>query len=242
MLNYETLFLLNGIVALAFIIKATTGFGENLVMIPLALLFLELKVVLPLTLVIVLIADGYLLYRFHVDIHWPVFWLFLVAAFPGIILGTLGLQFIEEKLLEKVLGIMVTTYAVYDFFQSKGNRKSTPGKGLNLGAGFTGGILSGMLGIGGPPVIAYLNHKGLTKQVFRATCIITFLSFDLFRLGSYTWKGYFTTEILLNGLSLIPAFAVGSFFGMKLHHQLNEEIFKKVVAVLLVSVGLILIF
>jgi hypothetical protein len=63
MLTLEAFIYINLIVAFAYVIKANTGFGENMIMIPLMLLFLHLKVILPLTRTIVLIADGYLWYH-----------------------------------------------------------------------------------------------------------------------------------------------------------------------------------
>lgn len=230
------------IVALAFLVKSTTGFGENLVMIPLLSLMLDLKVVLPLTLTIVLVADAYLLYSFHRDIHWQAFWRFLVPAIPGVLIGAWGLQSIQSDLLEPVLGILIMLYAFTVLIGPVSNSSGKPSPFLNYTAGLLGGGLSGLLGIGGPPVIAYLNHLNIPKHVFRATCVMTFLSFDLFRLGTYSWQGYFTWDIFLYGLSLIPVFVAGSFLGMKLHNSLNETWFQKMVAVLLFWVGVALLF
>lgn len=241
MLEPQSLLLIAIVVIVAFLIKSATGFGENLLMIPLLSLILDLKLVLPLTLTIVLVADGYLLYRFYAAIQWQVFWRFIIPALAGIILGTLGLQYIEEAILEKALGGIVIIYALTTLIWPFKPINNDSSKILNYAAGFFGGGLSGLLGIGGPPVIAYLTHHGVTKAVFRATCVITFLSFDLFRLVSYSWKGYFTMEIFLYGLALIPAFGIGSYLGIKLHPKLNEQLFKTMVAVLLIGVGVSLL-
>lgn len=168
-----SLLLIALIVVIAFLIKATTGFGENLVMIPSLLMMLDLKVVLPLTLIIVLVADAYLLYNFHGDIRWSIFWRFLPPAVIGIVLGTMGLQYIEEGFLETVLGIIVVSYASYTLVRRTPRGNAIYPKIWSYVAGFFGGGFSGLLGIGGPPVIAYLNYYGVAKHVFRATCIIT---------------------------------------------------------------------
>ncbi len=237
-----SLLLIALIVIMAFLIKSATGFGENLVMIPLLSFMLDLTIVLPLTLTIVLVADGYFLYRFYKAIHWQVFWRFLIPAVLGIIVGTIGLTAIDEAVLEKVLGAIVVVYAFITFVWSFGSENPHSSKVWNYAAGFFGGGLSSLLGIGGPPVIAYLNYKSLSKAVFRATCVITFFSFDLFRLVSYTWEGYFSSEIIMYGLALIPMFGIGSFVGIRLHPLLNEALFKKAVAILLAGVGISLLF
>lgn len=144
----ETLILINLIVALAFLVKATTGFGENLVMIPLLLLFLELEYVLPLTLIIVLIADGYLLYQFKNHVNRSLFLRFIIPAIAGIAVGTAGLQYIDESLLKPVLGILVILYALWTLLKQYNNVVRRTSVWMNYLAGFTGGGLSGLLGIG----------------------------------------------------------------------------------------------
>ncbi len=240
MLSPENLLVLSLIIILAFIIKGVTGFGENMVMIPLSLFILELEVVLPLTLMVVLVADGYLLYYFYSEIDWKAFNRFLFPAVLGIFLGTMGLQAIDENTLETILGVIVILYALYSLLRNNGQGVTTGSTALNSGAGLMGGILSGMLGIGGPPIIAYLNHIRLGKKAFRATCVITFLSFDLFRLGAYTWKGYFSFDTLMNGITLLPAFMIGTFIGVLIHNKLPENTFQKIIGLFLIIIGLIL--
>lgn len=225
------------IVALAFLVKATTGFGENLIMIPVLSFFSELKVVLPTTLTVVLVADAYLLMKWHRDIHWLIFWRFLIPAVIGIAIGSIGLQYVNEGLLETVLGGVVMVYGMTTFLGTQIGQNQSHLKGWNYTAGLLGGGFSGLLGIGGPPVIAFLNYYQIPKQVFRATCVITFFAFDLFRLGAYTWKGFFTWGTFFMGLVLLPAFGMGTLLGMKLHSQLNEQGFNKMVAILLIGVG-----
>lgn len=241
MLTLEAFIYINLIVAFAYVIKANTGFGENMVMIPLMLLFLDLKLILPLTLTIVLIADVYLWYHSKKQIDYKLFLRLLIPAIVGMLLGVLALSLIDGEILEKIVGGFVGLYAIRRLVKNAPFKTRKPKNWVEYMVGFAGGGLSGLIGMGGPPIIAYLNYIGLSKQVFRATCIVTLMSFDPMRLIAYSINGYFTVDILLYGLALIPACAVGSFIGIKLHHQLQEQVFQKLVAVLLLIISVMLI-
>ncbi len=245
MLTLEAFIYINLIVAFAYVIKANTGFGENMVMIPLMLLFLDLKVILPLTLTIVLIADVYLWYHSKSEIDYKLFMRLIIPAIVGVVLGVVGLHFIDGYILEKIAGGFVALYAIRRLAMRSTFAMQKPAKNpSNLTeyiVGLTGGGLSGLIGMGGPPLIAYMNYIGLPKQVFRATCIVTLMSFDPMRLIAYSINGYFTLPVFFYGLALIPACGAGSFIGIKLHHQFHESTFQTLVAVLLLVIGTMLV-
>ncbi len=241
MFSLDVFLYINLVVVFAYVIKTHTGFGENMVMIPLLLLLLDFKVVLPLTLTIVLVADGYLWYRLRGEVDYGIFLRLIIPAVGGVAIGTLGLSFINTNILEKIAGGFVSLYAGSRLLITQvpgGYHKSS---WLTYLAGFTGGSLSGMIGMGGPPIIAYLNDKGMSKQVFRATCVVTLACFDPLRLIAYHINGTFTCRIFLHGLTLIPAFALGSYMGMWIHNRMGEKVFQQTVALFLLAIGIILL-
>lgn len=226
---------------IAFALKAITGFGENLLMVPLVTLLLPLKTVLPLTLVVVLVVDIYLLYKLYPEINWSESRRLVIPAFIGVGLGSFGLIQIDEKLLEQGVGILVTGYALYQLIGFTGYKKKIASQNLGYVAGLTGGTLSGLSGIGGPPVITYLSSRQVIKSAFRATCVFTFLVFDLLRVGSYTYQELFTIQIGITGLTLLPAFYAGTKLGLLLYPKLPEHLFRQGVSILLLVIGLVLV-
>lgn len=229
-------------VFLAFSLKAMTGFGENLIMIPLISFFLPLPQVLPMTLVVVLVADGVLLYKLYDDIVWWYWKRMAGIAILGVFLGSFGLQELNAYLLEKLLGLIIILYAIISLLPGRSlSIKINKASGTYL-AGLSGGVLSGIIGIGGPPVITYLNAQHLQKAVFRATCVVTFLVFDILRLGSYSYQGLMTLQTALTGLTLLPAFIAGTALGLRLHPLVPERPFQIGVRILLMLIGLSLLF
>ncbi len=219
-----------------------TGFGENLIMIPIISFFIPLPQVLPMTLVVVLVADGVLLYKLYDSIAWWYWRRMGGIAVLGVFMGSFGLQEINPYLLEKLLGLIIILYPIISLlprrFPSIRIHKTT---GAYI-TGLSGGFLSGIMGIGGPPVIAYFSAQHLQKAVFRSTCVVTFLVFDLLRLGSYSYQGLMTLPMGLTGLTLLPAFLAGTALGLRMHPLVPERPFQIGVRILLMLIGLSLLF
>jgi uncharacterized membrane protein YfcA len=235
-------FLLTSLVVfLAFALKGMMGFGENLVMIPLISLLMPVKTVLPITLIVVLVADFYLVYRLYPAIARKEALRIILLAIPGIGFGSFSLAYLAEPTLKAGLGILLIAYVLIAFFQPKGTRWRHWPRGMGYSAGLAGGSLSGLIGIGGPPVVAYLQCRQLPKAVFRATCVGVFLIFDLTRLVTYTAQGLLDAHAGLKGLALIPAFSVGIITGFKLHQAVPEQKFQGLVYLMLSGVGLSLL-
>jgi uncharacterized membrane protein YfcA len=108
-------------------------------------------------------------------------------------------------------------------------------------AGLLSGLLGGMFGTGGPPLIFYYRLSGLDKAAFRGNLMAIFLLVTLVRLPSYGVMGLITTERLWSALAVIPAVATGALLGHKIHLELEEVTFQRLVAVGLVLLGLLLL-
>ena len=241
MQTFYPFLLTSAVVFLAFALKGMTGFGENLVMIPLISLVMPVKAALPLTLVVVLVADAYLLYRLYPAIAWAETWRLILLAVPGVGLGSFGLTYLAEPTLKAGLGVLLIAYVLITFCQPRDATWHDCPRGTVYGAGLAGGGLSGLIGIGGPPVVAYLQRQKIPKAAFRATCVGVFLIFDLTRLGSYTAQGLLDMQTGLKGLALIPAFFAGTVAGFKLHKAVPEQKFQRLIYFVLLGMGLSLL-
>jgi uncharacterized membrane protein YfcA len=243
MVDTTTLFFAFIIVFSAFIIKGATGFGENLIMIPFLLLFWDVKFVLAVTLTLVLIADFYLIYKFHEHINWKLTSYLFVPAIAGIVVGTYLLSVLDSMVIKKVFALFVIAFALKSLLTSSGEKNKTkkikPVAAITAGA--SGGLTSGLLGAGGPPLIMYTTHLQLKKAVFRATLVMTFFLFDLVRVVTYFFSNILSVNTLKVGFTLAPGIILGSFIGMKVHDKLSEQYFRKIVLVVLMFVGVVLL-
>ncbi|HID94827.1 MAG TPA: sulfite exporter TauE/SafE family protein [Candidatus Latescibacteria bacterium] len=237
----ETILLASLIVFWAFIVLGMTGFGSGLIMVPLLLLFLDIKLVVPVSRVLGVLCVGYLTVRLWREIRRDLLLPVLVGSLFGTVLGTYVLASYDSTLLRKVFGGFVILFSVRMFFESRGV------KSLKLGrrAGFLAGMISGWtasaFGTAGPPAVIYYNYTIRRKNVFRATLITYFFLGSIWGLVVYGWAGLITMEVIRFTLYLLPAFVAGAALGFRLHGQVNEALFRRVVAaVLLITAGFLI--
>ncbi len=102
--------------------------------------------------------------------------------------------------------------------------------------GLTSGLLTGLFGTGGPPLVLYYQFAGVDKAAFRGNLMAIFLLMTLIRVPSYAGMGLITTERLWSSLMVLPAVLVGAWLGNTLHLRIEETTFRRLVAGALVCV------
>jgi len=164
----------------------------------------------------------------------------IAGAIIGVAGGTWVLASIGGEVLGKLAGLLITGYAVRMLLKN-GNEGTKPGRSVGLIAGFFGGFLNGMFGTGGPPIVMYLNRCARDKQAFRATATFYFLSVGVWQLVTSAFARLADWEAVKFALYMLPAFAVGSLAGSFLHTRVAQKPFERIVALLLLSTGLLLV-
>lgn len=109
-------------------------------------------------------------------------------------------------------------------------------------AGLAAGVLAGLFGTGGPPVIFYLKKFRLDKHAFRATLIWFFSIVSIIRAASYFQAGLLSTDKAVAALWLIVPSLAGTFVGMWVHRRLSNYHFATAVSVLLILLGTLLLY
>lgn len=230
--------LLMVIVLIAFVAKGATGFGESLVMVPLFLLLLDIKLALPAALVATAAGDVYLIWLHHRDVHWPGVVVVLAAAVAGVVLGTLLLEGVESAILQRCFAVLVLAFALKLFFFHRVStvvRRPHPGWG-GL-AGFSSGAIDAAFGTGGPPLVIYVSYLGLPRAAFRATLVLLAISLSASRLVTYSVAGLMTRQVWLLGGLLVAPMILGALLGKRLHERVDEGLFRKAIALMLLVIG-----
>ncbi|MGB3093296.1 MAG: sulfite exporter TauE/SafE family protein, partial [Candidatus Zixiibacteriota bacterium] len=104
-------------------------------------------------------------------------------------------------------------------------------------SGFVGGCTGGMFGLNGPPLVLYLTHRLKDKQIFRATLYGIFFVDACYRLTLYSASKLITIEVVKFALYLTPFLLIGLLLGSKLQAKINENVFKKAIALILMVTG-----
>ena len=105
-------------------------------------------------------------------------------------------------------------------------------------AGLISGLLTGLFGTGGPPLIIWYHLTAGSKKAFRGNLMTIFLLMTFVRVPSYAANGLITPVRLWSTLAVMPAVFLGAWLGHRLHIRLSEKVFRLLVSGLLFVLGL----
>ncbi len=236
-------FLVGAIVFLGQFIYAAIGFGSGMVTISLlALFFGNINVFVPFFLLLCLPTELTISFKDREHIDFRRARKFLVFIFPGLIAGAFLLKSAPNRSLVAWLGAIVAILAVhYLFFEEK----STFTLKNSLWIPFFGsinGLLGGVYGISGPPLIVYFKALKIDKTGFRVALLSIFLAMSIFRTGVYAAIHLYTLPILTATILALPFALLGVLAGMQAHHRIPEHLFKQLTSILLLISGILLLW
>lgn len=211
-------------------------------MVPLMVLFLDMKVVASIAAVFAVPSGIMLILTFQTKkwVRKDVLPMLIFGAIIGTAIGTYIIASYKSDILKRAFGIFLVIYALKMLFWNK-NKLNEPSKYFGALAGFLGGILGGMFSTGGPPVVIYLNSITNDKKIFRSTILFYLLVVNTWQLITYIYSGLITMDVLKLSLYLVPAFVIGSFLGSLIHIKINDNLFNKIIALILLITGITII-
>ena len=232
---------LAGIGVLGSVVFGITGFGAALVTIPLATHLVSL----PFALALFVLMD--LANAFRIGFENPknalrAEWTRMV---PTIALGTATgvtlLVNLPRQAATLALGLFVLGFALYSLVQRPAAQARISTRWAYL-AGFAGGITSTLFGAGGPPYAMYLQHRGLTKEQYRATLgLATLTSISLRAIAFIATGTLLDATVWLYAVAVIPAGLVGLWAANHLFRRISRDALMRAVSLMLAASGASLI-
>jgi uncharacterized membrane protein YfcA len=216
--------------------QTLTGFGSGLVAMAFLPGLLGVQTAVPLMVLVSASMELILLIRLRAHFNLQAVWRLMLTAVLGIPLGVWALRGLSERTLLLVLGIVMAGYALYALFNFKLPGLEHPAWAYPVG--FLSGLLSGTYGVGGPPVIIYAACRGWKPGEFKSNLQGFFLIGNTLALVSHAIAGNLTRSVWSNYLYALPAIALGLLAGTVLDRCVNPQLFRKLVLILLVIMGL----
>lgn len=171
---------------------------------------------------------------------------------PAILGGLLGVQAgvwilnnLPGPILTLTIGILVCIYSLYSTFKPTGftiNGYDGPTTGAVVGA--VGGAIGGFTAFPGLAVVMWTGlRKTITKAQTRAIVqpFIVFLQIAAIATNAYQHPDRFGVPYWTMLALTIPAVLPGTLTGVWIYSKLSEVNFKRVVAILLILVGVTLV-
>jgi hypothetical protein len=224
-----------GAVALASAAQAVSGFGFALIGTPLVAVLAGPKAaVVGLTMIgLVLVAQLSLRGRGHVERRTVL--VVTASAVVAMPLGLLVLTRADDRALTIAIAVAVIAFSLLLW---RGARLPV-GRGTDVVAGFTAGVLSTSTGTSGPPIVIALSGRELAPAVFRATISAIFLVQGTASLVAFGLGEQITRDAVSVALAGLPGVIVGSIVGERGFRRLDTPTFRRIVLAMLFVSGVV---
>lgn len=216
--------------------QSAVGFGATLVSMPFLVLFLDLKIVVPLVAVISMLAKILLVIKYHEVLDFKVIWRLLLTSLIFVPVGVKALNYIDTDIANLILGIVILGYALYSMMKISLPKLSQHYWALVFGA--FAGFLGGLLNASGPPVVIYANSKEWSPFEFKGNLQGFALINGLGIIITHFLSGNITQEVVSYFYISIPAALIGVWAGVYFDKYINPEKFRKIILWTLILLGI----
>lgn len=221
--------------------RATFGFGEALVSMPIVTLLVGLEVARPLIAILsvfnglAILAGHWQHLRFRSAIP------LVIASFVGIALVMWLLKDMSayEAAVKAILGVIVIAFALFKLLHPERLHLKTDRTAF--GFGFLAGILAGAYNTPGPPIVVYGTVRRWTPDQFRATFQGFALPSSVLVVIGHGISGTITRDVLSLVVVTLPICALAIFLGRRLSFYIKENRFSQILYILLLGIGLWLV-
>lgn len=169
------------------------------------------------------------------------FWPLILAFSLSTWLGAQILVSLDPSMMLGLLGAMVVLFSLLGLLQPGFRLSTRQERFAGPGVGIVAGVFNGVSTVNGPPLAIYLVSLGLAKDAFIGSYGLIALCGSFPLLISYMSVGLLgPTELAASTMAVVPAIA-GLVIGERLRLLINPDLFRKVLLLALIALGLNLI-
>lgn len=229
------------IVFLGFFVQTVTGFGSNVIILSLGVLFYDFYEILPIALLFNILMGIYFLFIKFYELEFQFIFkkIFFVMGI-GFLLGIYLSEFIKNQNLNvnKLLAILIFFLSTYEFIillVKKENGK--PNLILANFLIFLSGTFQAIFATGGPFLVYGLQKINLNKEKFRNSLIIIWLIFNSILL----LQNPINSKQLKTSLLIFLSLPLGIYLGERIHDKISIEKFNLTTRAILIISSIIII-
>ncbi|MEL6476328.1 MAG: sulfite exporter TauE/SafE family protein [Pseudomonadota bacterium] len=231
------------IVMIGSFVKGAIGFALPTIAFALITMFLTPQETIGLMILPLLLSNWWQMIRQGWAAAWETFrafWRLNLVLFGLIGFVAQAVPHIPPERLVTVLGLVVTLAAG---LQLAGWRPRIEKTGalrprLETATGGLAGVIGGLTGVWGPPVMFFLIALGIPKtEQIRAQGVCFFLG-SVVLVAAHATSGVINASTLPFSVAMVPAMILGMALGLKAQDRLNQELFRRATLVVLCLAGL----
>ena len=218
-------------ISLGFFSHALAGFSAALIALPILVQVLPLKESVGLLSFLFFLFSLFFVILNYKKINKQLLIELALGTIIGLFIGNYLLgHFGDQVILKKILGVFILLYVLKTIFKQTSIAFFNK---ISFLFGLFGGIFSGLFTTGGPFYVTYINNRYKDAKLIRANIIATLGLGDIIRLPIHLHENIINTGTFILTLKILPCFLLAIYLGNKLHHKINDEIYKKVLLGLL---------
>lgn len=223
------------VAAVAAFIQALSGFGFALFAVPLLAILIGPQDTVLLANLLSTFSTGMQTRTLRRAADLRTAAILFAGALVGMPLGLAVLFFVRAEVLQLIIAgvVVVSTFAIM-----RGFALHAAGLAGDLIAGVTSGILNTSTSMSGPPIVLYLQGKGMEPLPFRATIATFFFASSTTAVALLLIFGESEAYVFVAWALCVPAILAGQFVGNRMFHRIDIVFFRRLVyAILFVSAG-----
>ncbi|MGB1159362.1 MAG: sulfite exporter TauE/SafE family protein [Porticoccaceae bacterium] len=226
-------------VIFASVLRAFTGFGFALAVVPVFAMFLA-----PAEVVVLAASLSLVLGMVSVRTWWGLFSVreilpLITLAWVGTVVGVYLLTGMSQGSFQLWVGIAVLLACLAVTLSKPANPVDS--SALRGGAGLLSGLMNGALAVPGPPMIVYALLTEFDPARSRALLMLFFTASSLWALVSFAVADLFVPAIPWYITLALPALFVGDRLGNTLFVKYSDAFYRRVAVLVLLSMGILVI-
>lgn len=238
--DLHTVIIAAAVVAAAYVIFGISAFGASLFTVPLLSHLFPLDFVLPMCVLLDVSAALALGVRFSRAADKSELLVLAPFSLLGAVLGVTLLVTLPRNATLIAFGIFLLSYGLYAFRQGEAAKRVA--RPWGAAAGFTGGAMGTLFGIGAPPYAIYLARRLADKVQLRATLSNIVLLSTSIRVLVFLVSGLMLADCVVAFALLLPFALGGLWFGNRFHGRISRTALLRLISALLVLIGASLLF
>ncbi len=238
-MDAQTIILAFSAFFIASFLKGLTGLGFSTLCLGFLAVFMDLKLAIPLVFlpslssnIMVMVEAG----RFFEALKR--FWLLYLSALPGLVLGIWFLGAIQNETPKAILGVVMFLYGIWGLKNGLMRLSKQKEKQLALPVGILSGLVNGATGSQIMPIMPYLISLKLDRDLFVQTINCAFTFNTLIMILGLGKLGLVTKPVMYLSAGGILPVALGIFLGGQIRKRVTEGMYRKMVLVLLIALGI----
>lgn len=221
-------------VTLGYTVFGMTGFGANIVALPVLAHVMSLRFAVPMLLVLDLLSSTLMSTRHRTAVDTGELKRLMLPMLVGMSLGLPLLQHAAEHWLLVLLGIFVGVFAIWSLWGPPNRPAAAPG--WVWPTGVVGGAFSTIFGTGGPVYTLFLVNRITDTGRLRATLGAVILISALVRLVLFTGSGFLMQPGLpLMAALLVPCALAGYAIGSRTNARMPQAHVRRAIWILLLA-------